>query len=90
VLAGVFGGALVGGDSRVISTQPHLMCVQRDKRMPAMIPTMADAHAPMMSVRSVALYIMDGGGVAIFVFNAYIVKGVVVAARDSVEIATYG
>ena len=55
VLAGVLGGAFVGGDSRVISTQPHLMCVQRDKRMPAMMPTMAEAHAPMMSVRSVAL-----------------------------------
>ncbi len=68
VLAGVLGGALVGGGSRVISTQPHLMCVQRDKRTPAMIPTMADAHAPMMSVRSVALYIMDGGGVAIFLY----------------------
>lgn len=58
VLAGVLGGVggvLVGGGSRVISIQPHLMCVQRDKRTPAMIPTMAEAHAPMMSVRSVAL-----------------------------------
>jgi hypothetical protein len=55
VLAGVLGGGLVGGASRVISKQPHLMCVQRDKRMPAMTPTTADAHAPMMSVRSVAL-----------------------------------
>jgi hypothetical protein len=73
VLAGVLGGALVGdalvgGGSRVISTQPHLMCVQRDKRIPAMTPTTADAHAPMMSVRSVALYIRDGGGVAIFLY----------------------
>ena len=77
---GVLGGAdgsvdvFVLGGSRVISKQPHLMCVQRDKRIPAMIPTTADAHAPMMSVRSVALYIMDGGGVAIFVFTCFIFK----------------
>jgi hypothetical protein len=56
------------GGSRVISKQlPSLMCVHRDSRMPAMIPTMAELHAAMISVRSVALYCMDGGNdVAIF------------------------
>jgi len=67
---GVVGGVLVGGGSRgvslVISKQlPILICVHLDKRIPAIIPITADAHAPMMSVRSVALYSIDGGGVYI-------------------------
>ena len=76
---GVLGGTvgmvfLVGGGSRVISKQPHLMCVHRLRRIPAITPTTADAHAPMMSVRSVALYGIDGGGVAIFVLRVFLFK----------------
>jgi len=65
---GVLGGAsgvFSLGASRVISKQLHsLICVQRDKRIPAMIPTMADEHAAIINVISVALNGMDGGGVA--------------------------
>ena len=61
---GVLGGVL--GGSRVISKQlPSLMCVHRESRIPAIMPTMALEHAAMMSVKSVAEYCMDGGGVAI-------------------------
>lgn len=57
---GVLGGVL--GASRVISKQlPILMCVHRDSRMPAMMPTMAELHAAIISVKSVALYCIDGG-----------------------------
>jgi hypothetical protein len=60
VLGGVLGDDL--GGSRVISKQlPILMCVHRDSRMPAMMPTMAELHAAIMSVKSVALYCNDGG-----------------------------
>jgi hypothetical protein len=78
---GVLGGAdgdgedvFVLGGSRVISKQPHLMCVHRLRRIPAITPTTADAHAPITSVRSVALYGMDGGGLAIFLYTCFIFK----------------
>lgn len=78
VLGGAEGEFLVLGGSRVISKQPHLMCVHRLRRIPAITPTTADAHAPMMSVRSVALYGIDGGGVvsrvAIFVLRVFLFK----------------
>jgi hypothetical protein len=65
---GVLGGASGDfslGASRVISKQLHnLICVQRDNRIPAMIPTIADEHAAIINVMSVALNGMDGGGVA--------------------------
>jgi len=67
---GVLGGAssvFSLGASRVISKQlPNLICVQRDKRMPAMMPTTADEHAAIINVISVALNGTDGGGVAIY------------------------
>lgn len=60
VLGGVLGDDL--GGSRVISKQlPSLMCVHRESRIPAMMPTMAELHAAIMSVKSVALYCIDGG-----------------------------
>lgn len=78
VLGGAEGEFLVLGGSRVISKQPHLMCVHRLRRIPAITPTTADAHAPMMSVRSVALYGIDGGGVvssvAIFVYVFFFLR----------------
>jgi hypothetical protein len=37
------------------------MCVHRESRIPAMMPTMAELHAAIMSVKSVALYCIDGG-----------------------------
>jgi hypothetical protein len=63
----VFGESLVPGGSLVISIQlPHLICVHLESLIPAIIPTTADAQAPIISVKSVAEYGIDGGGEAIF------------------------
>ncbi len=67
VLGGASGVFSLGG-SRVISKQLHnLICVQRDRRIPAITPTIALEHAAIINVISVALNgITDnGGGVAI-------------------------